>query len=430
MNYREALDYMYSQLPMYQRIGKAAYKSDLSTTLALDEHFNHPHRLFRTVHVAGTNGKGSVSHMLAAVLKEAGYKTGLYTSPHLSDFRERIRINGKLVTRDFVVEFINKNRFLLEKLSPSFFEMSVAMAFEYYALEKVDIAVVETGMGGRLDSTNIIVPLVSVITNIGLDHTEFLGDSLPLIAMEKAGIIKPGVPVVIGELQEDVKKVFMEKAILENAGGIYFASSEYKCDYALQTAQGFQSFYISKKGEPVYDRLETDLLGFYQQKNVITVLQTIDILNQSGLNISADNIYEGLKHAGKNTGLHGRWQIIGANPRIVCDTAHNADGIATVLEQIKSTPHQKLHVVMGFVSDKNTGHILKLFPPDAEYYFTRASIPRSLDHRLLQEQAALAGLHGDSFDTVEKALDAAKKKAGKNDLIFVGGSTFVVAEIL
>jgi dihydrofolate synthase / folylpolyglutamate synthase len=430
MNYRETLDYMYSQLPMFQRIGKAAYKSDLSTTIALDEHFIHPHRLFSTVHIAGTNGKGSVSHMLAAVLKEAGYKTGLYTSPHLSDFRERIRINGKLVKKDFVVEFINSNRLLLEKLSPSFFEMTVAMAFEYYAGEKVDIAVIETGMGGRLDSTNIITPLVSVITNIGLDHTEFLGDSLPLIAREKAGIIKPGVPVVIGELQEEIKEVFIEKALLVNAGGIYFASSEYKCDYALQTPQGFQSFYISKKDKPVYDRLETDLLGHYQQKNVITVLQTIDILNQSGLTIGPESIYKGLKHAAEYTGLQGRWQIIGANPRIICDTAHNAAGIATALEQIKSTPHQKLHMVLGFVSDKNTGHILKLFPPEAEYYFTMAAIPRALDSRLLQQQAVHAGLHGDSFDTVEQALDAAKKKAGINDLIFVGGSTFVVAEVI
>ncbi len=430
MDYRETLEYLYSRLPMYQRIGKAAYKSDLGTTIALDEYFKSPHRSFKSIHIAGTNGKGSVSHMLAAVLQQAGYNTGLYTSPHLRDFRERVRINGKPVTREYVVKFANKNRPVLEKLSPSFFEMTVALAFEYFATEKVDIAVVETGMGGRLDSTNIITPLVSVITNISMDHNEFLGNSLPQIAREKAGIIKPGIPVVIGELQEEIKEVFMEKTRLEKAGGISFASDIYKCDFAMQTPEGFQSLRISRHGKVVYDKLETDLMGFYQQKNVITVLQTIDILNQSGLHISKKNIYEGLRGAGINTGLLGRWQIIGSNPKIVCDTAHNSEGLRWVLNQVKATPHDKLHIVIGFVNDKNTRELLKHFPADATYYFTRAAIPRALDAGELQKRALEAGIRGNSYDTVPEAVDAAKINAGENDLIFVGGSTFVVADML
>ncbi|MGF1587384.1 MAG: bifunctional folylpolyglutamate synthase/dihydrofolate synthase [Bacteroidales bacterium] len=429
MTYQETLDYLYGHLPMFQRIGKAAYKADLATTIALDKYFGHPHARFKTIHVAGTNGKGSVSHMLAAVLQEAGFKTGLYTSPHLLDFRERIRINGEKVNEKYVIDFVNRHQNIFEKLSPSFFEMTVAMAFEYFASEKADIAVIETGMGGRLDSTNIINPLVSVITNIGMDHTEFLGDSLALIAKEKAGIIKSGIPVVIGELQEEVKEVFKEFA-KEQASELTFASEIYRCDYALLTQRGLQSLYVSREGKPVCEKLETDLLGFYQQKNVLTVLQVIKVLNNSGMEISTENIYRGLKHAGKNTGLLGRWQIIGNNPKIVCDTAHNSEGIKMVLSQIRSTPHKKLHMVIGFVSDKNISKILGSFPEDAAYYFTMASIPRALDHRRLKSMAKGAGLKGKSYDTVEKAVNAAKKQAGADDLIFIGGSTFVVAEII
>jgi dihydrofolate synthase / folylpolyglutamate synthase len=429
MNYEETLEYLYSQLPMYQRIGKAAYKSDLGTTIALDELFSHPHRLFRSIHIAGTNGKGSVSHMIAAVLQEAGYKTGLYTSPHLRDFRERIRINGRMVSREYVVEFVNSNRAVIEKLNPSFFEMTVAMAFEYFAHEKVDIAVVEAGMGGRLDSTNIITPLVSVITNIGLDHTEFLGDTLPLIAGEKAGIIKKRVPVVIGEAQEATRAVFMEAAE-RNEAVISFASEIFGCSHAQETDQGMQSFDITKDGKPAYEQLETDLLGYYQQKNILTVLQTIDILKHSGTDINTRHIYEGLRSVSKRTGLLGRWQITGRNPLIVCDTAHNADGLMQVLNQLGSTPYRDLHMVIGFVNDKNIRQILRLFPREATYYFTRADIPRALDAGELHKEALSAGLSGQPYNTVKEALEAAAGNASRADLIFVGGSTFVVAEAL
>jgi dihydrofolate synthase / folylpolyglutamate synthase len=430
MDYPETLEYLFSRLPMYQRIGKAAYKADLSTTIALDKYFNHPHRAYGSIHIAGTNGKGSVSHMLAGILQQAGYRAGLYTSPHLKDFRERIRINGRPVEKDFVVDFVSSHRRVLEELNPSFFEMSVAMAFDYFAREKVDIAVVETGMGGRLDSTNIITPLVSVITNIGMDHMEFLGDSLPLIAAEKAGIIKPGVPVVIGELQEVVKQVFLEKATEVKAGGITFASDVYKCEYAFLTLQGRQAMSISRQGQPAYKDLETDLRGIYQQKNVITVLQTVDILNHSGLDINRDSVYGGLAGAGEKTGLLGRWQIAGALPAIIYDTAHNREGLEMVLKQIGITPHKKLHIVIGFVSDKNIRELLAMFPAEASYYFTRASIPRALDDGELQDMAREAGLRGNRFGTVAEALNAARQNAGSDDLIFVGGSTFVVADIL
>ena len=429
MTYRETLEYLYSQLPMYQRIGKAAYKADLATTIALDRYFNHPHRSFKSIHVAGTNGKGSVSHMLASVLQESGYKTGLYTSPHLKDFRERIKINGKPVERDFVIDFTGRHRAIFKKMSPSFFEMTVAMAFDYFAKEEVDIAVIEAGMGGRLDSTNIITPLVSVITNIGLDHTEFLGNSLHQIAREKAGIIKPGVPVVIGERQQETAAVFTETARRLNAG-ISFSQDAYLCDYALRTAGGLQSLNISGVGgRSGWNNLETDLLGFYQQKNTVTVLSTIDLLNGLGLKISRDAVYSGFRKAASSTGLTGRWQIVGHNPLVVLDTAHNAEGIACVLDQIKSTPHRNLHIIIGFVNDKNTEMILRMLPPAASYYFTMASIPRSLDAGELRKRAAAAGLSGKAYDTVQNALSAAITAAGPEDMIFVGGSTFVVADI-
>jgi dihydrofolate synthase / folylpolyglutamate synthase len=366
--------------------------------------------------------------MLASVLHAAGYKTGLYTSPHLSDFRERIRINGIQVPEQYVVEFTNLHSTVFRRLSPSFFEMTVAMAFNYFASEKVDIAVIETGMGGRLDSTNIITPLVSVITNIGLDHTEFLGNSLRGIAREKAGIIKPGVPVVIGELQSETTQIFAEAA--ENAGAeISFAPETYRFEYALKSSEGLQSLYISGNcGRPDWNNLETDLLGFYQHKNAVTTLQTIDILNSRGLNLNRDAVYSGFRQAAASTGLMGRWQIVGRNPLVILDTAHNAEGIACVLDQIKSTPHRKLHLVIGFVSDKNTGGILRMLPPDATYYFTMASIPRSLDAGELRNRAMAAGLSGKAYDTVQDALAAAISAAGPNDLVFVGGSTFVVAE--
>lgn len=429
MNYRETLQYLYNQLPMYQRIGKAAYKADLATTIALDEYSGHPHRRFKSVHTAGTNGKGSVSHILASVLHEAGYRTGLYTSPHLKDFRERIKIDGRAVEEGYVVEFVGRHRGIFEKISPSFFEMTAAMAFDYFAREKVDIAVVETGMGGRLDSTNIITPVLSVITNIGMDHTEFLGDTLQAIAREKAGIIKKGVPVVIGELQEETMEIFIESA-RRNGSEISFAPETYACDHAFLTPEGRQSFYISRDGKKAFDNLETDLLGFYQQKNIITFLQALDILRRSGLRISTENIYAGLRNVSSRTGLRGRWQILGSNPLVVCDTAHNKEGITEVLGQIRATPHRKLHMVIGFVNDKNTGQILDLFPSEAVYYFTQASIPRALDASVLKNQATIKGLKGRAYGTVQEAFDAAGKAARREDLIFIGGSTFVVAEVV
>jgi dihydrofolate synthase / folylpolyglutamate synthase len=429
MTYQETLDYLFSQLPMYQRIGKAAYKADLATTVALDEYFGRPHEKYHSIHIAGTNGKGSVSHMLAAVLQEAGYRTGLYTSPHLVDFRERIRIDGIPVAREYIIDFVEQHYRIFESLSPSFFEMTVAMAFDYFAREKVDIAVIETGMGGRLDSTNIITPLVSVITNIGNDHHEFLGNTLQKIACEKAGIIKPGVPVVVGEFQNDTADVFITDAG-QKKSEISFASKIYDCNYSLLTSGGMQSLSINKFGAPYISGLQTDLLGFYQQKNIITLLHTIDILNQSRFKIDLQTISVALKRVSESTGLRGRWEIIGTDPLVICDTAHNEEGIISVLEQIASTPRQDLHMVIGFVNDKNIGKIIQLLPSDAIYYFTQASIPRALDASELMGRALLAGLRGNSYETVDRALAAAKENAGKNDLIFVGGSTFVVADIL
>ncbi len=369
--------------------------------------------------------------MLASVLQSAGYRTGLYTSPHLLDFRERIRIDGKPVGKEFVTGFTAGHRHLFERLRPSFFEMTVAMAFECFAAEKVDIAVIETGMGGRLDSTNIITPMVSVITNIGMDHTEFLGNSLQAIAGEKAGIIKPGIPVVIGEMQPETKEVFTHAA-RRLGSDISFASNEYNCEYAMLTTDGRQSLNITgaagRKSD--WNNLETDLLGFYQQKNAVTVLTTIDILVRAGVEISRNAVYNGFRKVAAATGLQGRWQIAGRNPLVVFDTAHNEEGIACILEQIKATPHRKLHMVIGFVSDKNTGEILRMLPADATYYFTMASIPRSLDAADLRSRALAAGLSGNAYNTVPDAVSAAVAAAGPDDLVFVGGSTFVVADAL
>lgn len=431
MDYKETLDYLFSRLPMYQRIGKAAYKADLATTLALDEYFGQPHKKFRTVHVAGTNGKGSVSHIVASILQSAGYKAGLYTSPHLADFRERIRINGRPVTKEFVIDFTARHRRVFERLSPSFFEMTVAMAFDYFAGKKVDIAVIETGLGGRLDSTNIITPVISVITNIGMDHTEFLGNSLEAIAGEKAGIIKPGIPVVIGEMQPETKEVFTEMARHMGAH-ISFASESYRFEYAMLTDRGLQSLNIEGTGQGKADwkNLETDLLGFYQHKNAVTVLRVIEVLIEQGFHISREDVYSGFRKVVSATGLLGRWQVVGRNPLIVLDTAHNISGLSNVLGQIRATPHRHLHMVTGFVNDKNTDEILRMFPPDATYYFTMSSIPRALDSGELHSRALAAGLSGKAFKTVPDAVAAAVAAAGPDDLIFVGGSTFVVADAM
>lgn len=404
MTYKETTEWMFAQLPMYQLQGATAYKKDLTNTLLLTAHLDNPEREIKAVHIAGTNGKGSVSNMLASILQEAGYKTGLYTSPHLKDFRERIKINGNDITEEFVVEFIANNKAFFEANELSFFEMTVGLAFDYFRKEKVDIAIIETGMGGRLDSTNVITPLVSVITNIGMDHTQFLGDTLTAIAGEKAGIIKPNVPTVIGEYNDETRPVFVAKAKEVNAL-LYFASDEVTAEYA------------------------SDLTGDYQKQNRKTVLKTIELL-QDGLSISEENIKEGLLHVGRNTGFMGRWQQIHNNPKAIADTAHNSHGLKIVMSQLKEQKFDTLRIVLGVVNDKDLPAILPLFPKNAVYYFCKPDVPRGLDAAILKNAANDFDLHGEIYDSVAEAYQKALKDSTDSDFIYVGGSTFVVAEVL
>ena len=403
MTYSETLDWMFAQLPMYQKQGKTAYHGKLDKILQFSEHLKYPERKFKSIHVGGTNGKGSSSHMLASILQEAGYKVGLYTSPHLKDFRERIRINGKPTSQNFVVNFIKNNSAFLEANKLSFFEMTVGMAFDYFAKEKVDIAIVEVGLGGRLDSTNIITPEVSLITNIGLDHTDMLGDTLGEIANEKAGIVKKGVPVVISEYQEEIAEVFQNMAISQKAA-LVFASN---C--AL----------------PKYN---TDLLGNYQHKNIKGVLTVLKKLK--GFTITENHIKHGLLKVTQNTGLLGRWQILGGQPMIVCDTAHNKEGLSLVLDQIAQEEFNVLHIVLGFVKNKNLDLVLPLFPKKAHYYFCKPDIQRGLDADCLKKESMKYGLNGTLYPSVAEALNDAKSKASSKDFIFIGGSNFVVAEVV
>ncbi|MBF6640422.1 bifunctional folylpolyglutamate synthase/dihydrofolate synthase [Flavobacterium sp. J49] len=406
MNYQETLDWMFNQLPMYQTQGATAYRKDITNTVLLANHLGNPEKHLKCIHVAGTNGKGSTSHLLASVLQEAGYKVGLYTSPHLKDYRERITINGKPISEDYVCDFINKNKLFFEAHELSFFEMSVGLAFEYFVKEKTDINIIEVGMGGRLDSTNIITPLVSVITNIGLDHTQFLGDTLEAIAYEKAGIIKPNIPVVIGEYVPETKPVFEAKAKDANSE-IYFASD------------------LSHENYP------SALLGDYQFHNKKTVLQTLKVLQKKQLlSISEEAIKKGFLNVIKNTNLQGRWQQLGENPKIICDTAHNAHGLSIVLNQLKKEKFDQLHIVLGVVNDKNLSDILPLFPKKAKYYFCKPNIPRGLEAEILAAKAKDFELNGEIYNSVSNAYENATKKATANDFIYIGGSTFVVAEIL
>lgn len=430
-SYPEVLDFMYSQLPMFQRTGPAAYKDSLDNTFRLDEMFSFPHRSFKTIHVAGTNGKGSVSHMLASVLQEAGYKTGLYTSPHLKDFRERIRVNGEMISEDAVVRFVEmyREKNSAENIEPSFFELTVSMAFDYFRTMQVDVAVVEVGLGGRLDSTNVISPEVSVITNISFDHMALLGNTLPKIAAEKAGIIKSGIPVVIGESHPETAPVFSDFATRLDAP-IAFADQHYESDYSMLTLDGKQSLNIQQNGQLAYSDLKIDLLGIYQRHNVPTVLKAIDVLKDKGWKISEEAMRRGLANTISNTGLLGRWQIIGHNPMVVCDTGHNPAGIKLVVEQINQTAWKKLHIVIGMVNDKDQTEVLSLLPTNAKYYFTKASLPRATEPEELLAKAERVGLKGECYPTVRQALSAALVNAGESDLVFVGGSTFVVAEIL
>ncbi len=429
--YEEVINYLYEHLPFYQRTGPAAYKDSLDNTLALDRMFGHPHRQFRSVHVAGTNGKGSVSHMLASVFQEAGYKTGLYTSPHLKDFRERIRVNGEMIPKDFVVSFVE--RFLKGNndysLEPSFFELTVMMAFDYFASEAIDIAIVEVGLGGRLDSTNIIAPDLSVITNISLDHTALLGDTLGKIALEKAGIIKPLVPAVIGETHPQTSMIFGGKA-RENNSPIIFADQVFSSAYSMISTDGKQVFNLKQGTEIVYENLRLDLMGKYQSLNICTAMAAIEQLRQKGWKIDEPDLRRGLEHVMDNTGLQGRWQTIGANPRIICDTGHNEAGIREVVAQLAQTPYQKLHFVIGMVNDKDIVSVLAQLPKDAEYYFTRASMPRAMSEKQLMKMASYFDLKGESYPTVAEAVAAARENSRPDDLIFIGGSTFVVAEVV
>lgn len=428
MNYQETLDYMFTQLPMYQRTGQAAYKANLDTTLALDEYFNHPHKKFRTIHIAGTNGKGSVSHSIASILQKSGLKVGLYTSPHLRDFRERIKLNGQMISESAVVDFIKKHKSKFEELKPSFFEMTVALAFEYFALMEVDIAVIEVGLGGRLDSTNIITPLVSVITNISKDHTNLLGNNIEDIAREKAGIIKSGVPVVVGEKQNSVDQVFELIAKEKNTQLIYAQDLFELNDFEIK-AGGQELHFFNKSNKETF-MITCDLLGKYQQKNIKTVLSVFEVLKGIGIQIQFKDIYSGLSEIVKETGLLGRWQILQQNPQIICDTGHNVAGIKEILEQIEMCEYRNLSFVFGMVDDKNIDEVLSLMPKNATYYFTRADIPRAMNEKKLQELANNYGLKGKTYSTVANALEKAKQDSNENDLIFVGGSTFVVAEIV
>lgn len=405
IEYTDTIDWMFSQLPMYQNQGKTAYKEDLSNTLLLAKHLKNPETKFKSIHVAGTNGKGSTSHMIASILQEASYKVGLYTSPHLKDFRERIKINGKLVSKQFVIQFIENNKSFFEENSLSFFEMTVGMAFDYFAKQNVDIAIIEVGLGGRLDSTNIITPEISVITNIGLDHTQFLGNTLQQIAFEKGGIIKANIPVIIGETQKETTVVFMDLA-KKNEAPIYFADELITTNY------------------------RSGLKGNYQKKNIKTAVQTILEIRKKRFTISEHNIKSGLLKVVNNTDIKGRWQILQHTPKVICDLAHNREGLTYVMNQLEEETFEHLHIVLGMVNDKDISNIIDLFPKKAAYYFCKPNVLRGLDVEILKSHFVEKGFKGNVYKTVKEALDSAKKIANKKDLIYVGGSTFVVAEII
>lgn len=429
MTYAKTLEFLFSCLPAYHRIGRAAYRNNLDNTIALDEYFGSPHRNYKTIHIAGTNGKGSVSHMLSSVLQEAGWKTGLYTSPHLKDFRERIRVNGRMIPKHEVTEFVRTHRKIIDQMKPSFFELTVAMAFDYFKKAGADVAVIETGLGGRLDSTNIISPVLSVITNIGHDHMDLLGDTIDKVAAEKAGIIKPGIPVVIGETQAETEKLFCEKAA--SAGSeVWFADRNFLCTLeAMKAETSMRKFTVNYLTEDRIFKGSTPLGGDYQKKNIQTLYQAATVLKDR-FRVSEQNIGDGIRKVLRNTGLQGRWQIIGRNPLVICDTGHNKEGLEYVMNQLRGVPATDLHMVIGFVSDKDTASILPMFPREAKYYFTRASVLRAMDENVLRLKASESGLTGNSYHTVSEALNAARSNASATDVIFVGGSTFVVAEAI
>lgn len=420
--YNDAIEFLYTSMPMFQRVGASAYKPGLDTVKLLDEKFGTPHKNYLTIHIAGTNGKGSTAHTLAAILQSAGYRVGLYTSPHLVDFRERIRVNGRMISRDAVVDFVNRYRAMSLECYPSFFELTMTMAFEYFAREKVDIAVIETGLGGRLDSTNIITPILSVITNISFDHTAFLGNTLESIASEKAGIIKPSVPVVIGEAQGSVREVFLQKAD-EQKAPIYFAEDVARFDTIEPLQDG-----LLYKNTP-YGDIVGELMGDCQPKNAATILTALPLLAECGIKVSAQSVKDGFAHVGSLTGLMGRWMTLHRNPHVVCDTGHNVGGWQYLSRRLKSIDGT-LHMIIGFVNDKDVSHILEMMPKTARYYLTNAQIERAMPVAQLAEIATECGLVGEQFPSVEDAYNAALANASTEDTIFIGGSTFIVADLL
>ena len=428
MNYADTTNWMFNKFPMYQKIGAKAYKPDLGNITELLDFLGNPEKKFKTVHVAGTNGKGTVSHTLASIFQECGYKTGLYTSPHLLDFRERIRINGQMIPEQNVIDFIGDNKEKFEEMQLSFFEMATGMAFDYFAKEKVDIAIIEVGLGGRLDSTNVIMPELSVITNISLDHVNMLGNTLAEIAAEKAGIIKPKTPVVIGETQTETKDVFIRKAQECNAP-IYFADQIVDCDKIHIESLDYQKFDIWKDNELYIEAVEFPLLGYYQKKNLATVICAIEILKKK-FDIDKKDIVNGLEFVVKNTNLMGRWQILSRQPLVIADTGHNVGGIKEIVMQLSDMSFRKLHFVLGCVNDKDIDGILHLLPHYADYYFCKADIPRGLDAEILAAKAFEAGLHGNVYESVQQAYNSALNNAHFDDVVFIGGSNFTVAEII
>jgi dihydrofolate synthase/folylpolyglutamate synthase len=428
MNFEETLEYLYNLLPMFQRVGKKAFKKDLTNTLALCEHLGNPQEKFKSVHIAGTNGKGSSAHMIASGLQEADYKTGLYTSPHLYRFTERIRINGKEVEPGFIVDFVAKHKGAIESIMPSFFELTVAMTFDYFARNHVDVTVIETGLGGRLDSTNVLKPAVSLITNISLDHTDMLGETLVEIAGEKAGIIKKGIPAVVGEYQEEIAGVFREKALAEDAP-LYFADKSIEVNKERSGSSGENQVSIYGSAWGTFHSVQLDNSGDYQIKNLPGVIKVLEVLNGNGLPVHERNIRAGLMKVKKNTGFWGRWEALSKDPLVICDTAHNEAGVKSIVSQLEKLEYDRLHIIWGMVADKNAVKIMKLLPRDAGYYFCQALVPRAMDAFLLMEKAKEAGREGIVFRDVNEAIHIALTRAGKGDVILIGGSNFVIAEI-
>ena len=424
MTYQETIEYLFNSTPLFQNVGKDAYKEGLENTLKLDEYFGYPHRTFKTIHVAGTNGKGSCSHTLAAILQSAGYKVGLYTSPHLVDFRERIRVNGEVISKEYVIDFVEQHRSFFEPLHPSFFELTTAMAFNWFAKQKVDVAVIEVGLGGRLDCTNIISPDLCVITNISFDHIQFLGDTLAKIASEKAGIIKPKIPVVIGEIHPETESVFINKSDLESAP-IHFAQRESSVQKAIFTPEGGITYYTTE-----YPLLKGQLGGYCQVKNTQTILTAVRILQEKGYHIEKEHVYQGFAEVCLLTGLMGRWQILQEQPKMICDTGHNKAGIEYIVKQLSAQEYRQLRIVLGMVNDKDISGVLAMLPKEATFYFTKASVSRALSEEKVKELAQQAGLQGNTYPNVEEAVQAACSEAHLDDLIFVGGSTFIVADLL